>query len=387
MFFHEFIYELKNVIRTKEEIFWVLAFPMILGTMFFFAFGSINETTENYHTIPVAACIEENGNAAESFQTVLDTLSDEEEAFLSVVYTDKENALSLLEENTIRGIFTVSDDVTLTCAPSGNNANSTLAIEQSILEIFLREYRTNAATITEIAMNNPQKLPDLISLMETEADYKKVLSLTDGNMDNMVQYYYNLLAMACLYTSFAGCFLAIKNQANRSALGARKTVAPHGKFVSVIAQLFACLLSQYACIAVNVLFLVYIIKVDFRISLPMLLFTSLIACIVGVCFGYMVGGFGKMKETTKTGIMIGTVMVCCFLSGLMVQNMRGIIENFCPIINDINPAAIIADSFYTLNIYGVGERYTHNIISLLIIAGIFTAIGSLTMRRKTYASL
>ena len=34
MFFHIFTYRLKKLLRTKEMIFWTLAFPILLGTFF-----------------------------------------------------------------------------------------------------------------------------------------------------------------------------------------------------------------------------------------------------------------------------------------------------------------------------------------------------------------
>lgn len=387
MFFHEFTYEIKRILRQKDELFWVLAFPMILGIMFHVAFANINNTTETFHTIPVAVCIENNSTGS-TFEQVLDTISsNEEDSFLEITYTNWDNAVKLLEDNTVRGIFRVDEDVSLICAPSDANVNSTLPIEQSILEAFLQEYRTNIAAVTEIVSKNPAKLNDILTIMESEGNYGKELKLTSGNMDNMVQYFYNLIAMACLYTSFAGAQIAVKNQANLSALGARKCVSPNGKFVSMAAQVIACILTQFFCVAVNVLFLVYILQVDFGTSLPMLLLTAFIGCIVGVSFGFFVGCIGHMGENAKMGLMISVSMICCFLSGLMVNNMRAIVESVCPLLNDINPAALISDCFFTLNIYGTGNRYTTDILSLIVISGIFMTIGCLMTRRKTYASL
>lgn len=387
MFFHEFTYEIKRILRQKDELFWVLAFPMILGIMFHVAFANINNTTETFHTIPVAVCIENNSTGG-TFEQVLDTISsNEEDSFLEITYTNWDNAVKLLEDNTVRGIFRVDEDVSLICAPSDANVNSTLPIEQSILEAFLQEYRTNVAAVTEIVSKNPAKLNDILTIMESEGNYGKELKLTSGNMDNMVQYFYNLIAMACLYTSFAGAQIAVKNQANLSALGARKCVSPNGKFVSMAAQVIACILTQFFCVAVNVLFLVYILQVDFGTSLPMLLLTAFIGCIVGVSFGFFVGCIGHMGESAKMGLMISVSMICCFLSGLMVNNMRAIVESVCPLLNDINPAALISDCFFTLNIYGTGNRYTTDILSLIVISGIFMTIGCLMTRRKTYASL
>ena len=88
MFLHEFIYECKTVLRQKDELFWVMIFPLALGTMFYFAFGNLNNTTENFHTVPAAVCVED-GADAEEFRNVLDMLSEEGETpLLSLTYTD-----------------------------------------------------------------------------------------------------------------------------------------------------------------------------------------------------------------------------------------------------------------------------------------------------------
>lgn len=390
MFFHEFKYEIKSMLRTKEELFWVLLFPMLLAIMFHVAFANINNTTENFHTIPVAVCLEE-GTQTDGFQEILNALSDSEineTPFLEVIYTDWENASKLLENNSVRGIFLTGDEISLTCAPgNASGAATTLAIEQSILEAFLREYRTNTTAITEIISAHPEKIQEVLSLVETESSFGSELQLTDGNMDNMIQYFYNLIAMACLYTSFAGSTIAIKNHANLSALAARKCVSPKGKLSSVIAQFAACLLVQFTCIAINILFLVYVLKIDFCTSLPLLMLTAFISCIMGISFGFFVGSIGRMSEGVKSAIMIAATMVSCFLSGLMVGNMRSIVESICPVINDINPAVLISDSFLTLNIYGVTERYIQNLIVLLLFSAAFLCIGCFKIRRKTYASL
>lgn len=387
MFLHEFKYELIRVLRQKDELFWVLLFPIILGTMFYVAFGNLNNATENFHTIPAAVCLEKD-TKNESFETVLNMLSKEADPpLLETTYTDWENALTLLEDNSVRGIFKVGETVTLHCVPNENANAVTLALEQSILETILREYRTNASVITEIAQTSPEKLPEMFSMMEAPSSYGTTLSLTPGNMDNIIQYYYNLIAMACLFTSFAGAYIAMHHQANLSPLGARKSISPNHKFCSVAAQLLSCLLTQFFCVTINILYLFYVLKIDFGTSFPLILFTAFIGCVLGVSFGFYIGSIGRVSEPAKNGIMISVSLLCCFLSGLMLDNMRMLIESFCPLINDLNPAVLISDSFLTLNIYGITARYGENLFALLLIAVLFAVSGCLMIRRKTYASL
>lgn len=388
MFFHEFLYKIKRVLRQKEELFWVLLFPMILGTMFYFAFSNLNNTTENFHTIPAAVCYEEGTNN-QSFQQVLRTLSQESDTpFLSITETDWDSAVQLLKNNTVRGIFRVGEEVSLTCVSADEaNVNNTLAMEQSILEAFLREYEAGAKAVPDALMQAPDALDDVLALAKAGASYGSSLTLTDGNMDSIVQYFYNLIAMACLFTSFAGTYVAIRNQANLSDVGARKCVSPSGKAVSVAAQLLSGVLTQFGCIVVNILYLVYVLRVDFGTALPLLLFTALIGCILGVSFGFFIGSIGQLSELVKNGILVCVSMLCCFFSGLMISGIRLVVEKFCPLFNDINPAVLVSDSFLTLNIYGPNRRYFGNLCSLLLMAALFIAAGCLMIRRKTYASL
>ena len=49
---HLVIYNVKVKLRNFGTTFWPLAFPLILGTLFFFAFGNINDA--DFETVPVA---------------------------------------------------------------------------------------------------------------------------------------------------------------------------------------------------------------------------------------------------------------------------------------------------------------------------------------------
>ena len=71
----------------------------------------------------------------------------------------------------------------------------------------------------------------------------------------------------------------------------------------------------------------------------------------------------------------------------MVVDMYARVEAACPIINRINPAALISNCFYSLNIYDTYTKYTTNIITLLIISAVFCIGGFLISRREKYASL
>ena len=80
MFWHNLKYEIKTVMREKDFILWMLLFPIILGTLFKVAFGSIYENAETFHTIPVAV-VETKEN--EVFAGMLTAMTEGEEPALS----------------------------------------------------------------------------------------------------------------------------------------------------------------------------------------------------------------------------------------------------------------------------------------------------------------
>ena len=61
MFSHIFKYEFKSCLRQKAILFWLIAFPIILGCFFKMAFSGIYEKDVVFNAIPVAVTnIEEN---------------------------------------------------------------------------------------------------------------------------------------------------------------------------------------------------------------------------------------------------------------------------------------------------------------------------------------
>ena len=54
MFLHCLKYELKTSLRARDLIIWLILFPIVLGTLFKVAFGSIYEKNTLFRSIPAA---------------------------------------------------------------------------------------------------------------------------------------------------------------------------------------------------------------------------------------------------------------------------------------------------------------------------------------------
>lgn len=376
-----FQYSFKQLLRNRMELFWLLLFPILLGSLFKAAFGSLMDAAR-FDPIPVAIVCGD-GYAADEFKELADILGEEgDDQILIPTYCDEEEALALLNEKEVTGIIYADEDVTLSVA-----ANTDDTTAQSTLKCLVDQFNLNAAAITEIAMNSPELVADAISSMENTSGYTAEISFNSKILDSYDQYFYNLIAMSCLYTALSGLYIAINNQGNLSALGARKNISPTHKLKLIAGELFSCIIFRFLINLIGYAYIVLVLQIDLTTRLPLAILTIFVSCAAGTSLGFCVGSIGRASENTKISVTIAFIMFCCFLSGLMVGNMRMYVEKYCPIINRINPAARISDCFYSLIAYDDLNRYMGNIITLLIFSVIFCFAGFLLTRRKKYASL
>lgn len=377
-----FKYALLRLMRNKANLFWILVFPIVLGCFFKIAFSNVT-ASESFHTIPVAVVEGDNADAT-AFHTMIEQLSgDSEDAMLSATFCDDKKARTLLEKGKVDGIFYTTDTVELAV----NSDLSDASINQSILQSLLTQYYLNRDLIVQILTTNPGNIESLVDSIGQSVDTRKEVSLTRNNIDTYDQYFYNLIAMACLYTAMGGINLAINNSANLSSLAARKTIAPAKRAALIGTELLAIILFESLLNMVSFLFIVTVLGIHMTTHLGLALLTILISTTFSITFGMFLGCVGPKSEGGKTGLMFAVVMPLCFLSGLMMGTMRMVVEKYAPFVNRINPAALISDSFYALNNYDTLTRYTGNILTLLLMTALFLIISILVTRRNTYASL
>ena len=333
MFFHGFKYFLLQLVRNKVMIFWTMLFPIMLGTMFYFAFGNLYNATEIFDEIPIAVVSDEGS----TLRGVLDTMSEGESPLFETQYTTEEEALELLKKSEIKGIIIDGDEPKLKLL-SGSD------IEKSIIKSFLDQYNSHVKIITEIAAAHPEKLQSAIDALSAEISSNESANYTDGNVDVYVQFFYNLIAMACLYASMSGMYISILNQANLSDKGARINVAPSGKITGLLSSLLATMVVQFAGILIATVYILFVLGIDFNVNFGVILLVDFIGVTLGVTLGFFVGCFGRMSENAKRGILLGVTMTLSFLSGLMAGSVRILVQNALPWLNKVSPVDLITDA-------------------------------------------
>ena len=87
------------------------------------------------------------------------------------------------------------------------------------------------------------------------------------------------------------------------------------------------------------------------------------------------------------GINLCITLFSSFLSGLMMGGIKHLIEEYCPIINRINPASLISDALHSLNIYDDYKRYAQCMVIMLVMSAVLLTAGIVIARRETYDNI
>ena len=377
MLFHNIKYTFLSMIRTKEVIFWSLVFPLALATFMYLAFGKINEVTENLETIDVAV-VESVQN--EMFDKILVEVSNGESPLLNPMKMNSQDAVSALDGKEVDGIIHVGDTISLSVRENGLNA--------TILSSFVDRYLQNEATLTQIAKNNPLALNSAIQALSDDTSYFKEEKLTDGNTDNLSNYFYAIFAMSCLFASFTGISSMFSIQGNLSPLGQRRCVAPTKKLHVVLTLFLTNEIVQFAIELITFAYMSLVLGLDLSNKYPALFLLLFVASSFGLTMGMFIGSLKKpVTEGAKMGIGVAISMVLSVMADLCVSGIMNTIEHTVPIINRLNPAALISDSFYALNTYSDYSRYTSNMVNLSAMTLILFTLTIVTVRRNRYASI
>jgi len=80
-------------------------------------------------------------------------------------------------------------------------------------------------------------------------------------------------------------------------------------------------------------------------------------------------------------------MLMSFLAGLMWVDMKEVIARKAPVLSYINPAALIADAFYSLYVFDTHRRFFINIGMLCVISVVMCVASFMQLRRERYASI
>ena len=382
MFLNILCKKLKICVNNKQNIFWTLMFPIILGTLFTIAFGGIFESYK-FEQVKTAVVFDtDDEQVIENAKTFLEGISNDGKKLLDIQYMEYDEEEALLKDGEkVNGIIRVKEDGKLTLDIVSNGVLST--IQQSIVT----GYNQNVTMIEKVAKEHPENLYEVIKSVSESTSYVLPKSLGGDNKDPFISYFYNLLAMTTLFASMHSLRIGNNTQANMSKVGARANASPVRRMSFQIAGFIASFLVSLAVVEIGLTVMIFVLKVEFGGDILMIYLTSALAALLGVSLGFFVGNLGSFSLDKKEGILVGITLLGCALSGLMYGDMKIIIAEKAPIINKINPTAVISDSYYALNMLGVGSRYFETVMYMVGLSLVLTIGGLLLGRKVSYDSI
>lgn len=377
MFFHVFKNRLKIALRSKVLLFWTLLFPIILATFFHLAFSNLS-ASESFQVVKVGVIENENYQALPGFSEMIDLLGKEgTDQILEVHMMNEKEALEQLQEKAIDGYLFVDSDIHIMVNQNG--------MEATILKSIVDQYY-QVSSVTENLMEfNPELIRDGILNEFGSGTYLE--SQTISNLDPSVTYFYTLIGMVCIYGGFWGITAVNGTEANLSKEGARIAVSPAHKMTVLLSSLAVAFVVLFIEMLLLLAFLTFVLKVSFGGQTIYVLLLSFIGCLAGISVGLVIGSTSRKSENSKVSILLAIAMTCSFLAGMMIGNLRYLIEQYVPIINDINPVALITDGLYALYYYPTHDRYFMNLGLLILFIVVMTLISYLATRRKKYDSI
>lgn len=373
---HLMKYRFRLCIRDRSSMFWGLFFPVLLSTLFYFTLMQGGQDSAALDPVPVALVQADDSDAATQFCEFIEALDGDT---LEVRSMSREAADHALMTGKVTGIFTAGESCSLSVA--GND------IEESVLKSLLSGYNRTADTLSQIAADHPEALTLAPDLLAESSDMTETVTLGGKSMDGNMQYFFALIAMTCLYGCFLGMDAALESKADLSPVGIRRSITPTHRLKLILSDMLVTFFVQFINLMLLLFFLQYVLGLSLGGHLEGMVLVCIMGSMLGVSLGILVGSLGSFPEGLKIAVLVSVCLVLSFLAGLMVGDMKDIIEQNIPLLNRINPAAVISDALYCLAIYEAPARFRTDLLILGAMTVLFVIFSFTAVRRERYDSI
>lgn len=382
MFFHNLKYSLKSLIKNKGLLFWTFLFPLLMATLFNMAFGNWVES-EKFESIDIAIIKNSYYEDNEVAKRVFESISSGEDRVFNITYVSDDVALKLLNDDKITGYIKYYDggsDITV----KSNGVSATI-IKSVVDEIDTYNVMFNDLVEKELTSSFDIDRAVTEAINRIENIQVKTKDVSVKKLDIAVIEYYSLLSMTCLYGGFIALTCISNSLASISSRGKRVEVAPTKKSVIILSSLLSSFIVQMIGVLLLLAYL-KLIGVNLYANVLGLMVVTVLGVLAGIALGLLISVVNNKNEGVKFGIVIAVSMACSVLAGLTGVSLKYVVDSNFPIINKINPAAMITDGLYALYYEDI-SRFNYNMISLIIFVVVLVFISVVSLRRKKYDSI
>lgn len=390
-----FATQIRATLRQPAPLFWALAFPLILATMFSVMFGSISEAY-TLQAQPVGIVRDADWEDTPGAEALAEALGAGDRPLIEPVRADDlDAALAALTDGSAIGYLYADDDHLLRFAVSDavyGSSDNAVALTVSVIGHTVERYNETAALGDLVALERPQALLDEAFVRDLGAadGLTEETRLTRFAPDGTARYYYALLAMACLMCMTIAIGAITDAQPNLSALGARRNVAPLPRHRMLMAVFLSSWLMSFACMAVAFLAVRYVFGVGVGGREPMAIAAVAAATFMASAFGMLIGAIPRIPAGTKYGVATGITCLLSLFAGLYGEPAMALgdwVQRELPAAALANPARQITQLFYDMLYYDDPQPFIRTLGVLCAMGAACLAGATLLLRRQRYEHL
>lgn len=418
-----FLTTLRINLREKSSLFWLFCFPILLSTMFLGMFGNLGATYE-ITTMRFAVVANDDYCKAEGAQQLIAAMQRTPVApqacgtapatmdvdagdtdlrdLLDVTAVDTVGDASDLinDDHDVRGFLTVDGDgmVHMTISRATvSNANDAmgspgLPISLSILNGAIGMFNRQMLTVAQIMGADPAVLhdADFTAAVQETPDFTHQVRLTNFKPDESARYYYALLAMTALMAMSFAVTTVCATQANLSALGMRRSMAPLTRLRQLMGGFLASWLCTFCSLLVALLYIHFVCRISFGGRWAATMLAIVVASFASNALGTLLGSLPKLTAGTKIGLTTAISCGLSLLSGLYGSGAMALsdwIQRNAPIVAMINPTQQVTNLFYDILYYDSYTPFFRTVGILLTMAVLALALATVFLRRQRYAHL
>ncbi len=340
----------KHIIRDKNFIFWQVAFPIILLSLFYMAFSGLIHPDSIEIDIAVAK--------TNTYLPIYRNIS-----VLNLVTLNDEDAKRAIEEQEISAYIDANNHILV-----GRNGTVSTIVSSIVDQIE----QINALKIDYRTINFSR-------------DYIKNNKST-GTANAMLIPFYAVIAMNAIYSAYIMLEVVLYYTANLSAVGQRVETAPLKKLKLFS---FACLMAIAINLATNLVTLAYlklVLRLEIFSNLPLSILMIAVLNVFGVALGLIIST-ARYNYVIKNFMVTITTLALAFLSGMMVQSLRTLILRKVPILAIINPVSNATTALFRLDAFSDSTGYYPTIGIILMLSALLFAIAIVILRRRKYVNL
>ncbi len=432
-----YCHTVRMLLRQRDIVIWVLAFPLILASLFNVMFAHFDE----YYRADPAPCAivaDENyhSDRAVFFREMLEEVSKSGDDQLLVVTeypTIDEAQAAVLSGDAAAAIWL--DDEALPSMSVSPLATDTL--DQSIVRAVLDQYRqiygemkqsflrgassgagaanapvgadvaapadavTSEATPADAALAAPSdadiaafaQSPEAASAAQSfmsDAVKTQQVEVLRSASSGTVRYYYALLGFASLMSITVSLVAVSATRANTAAVGARRQVSAMSPARQLLTAMAASFTVSFLALLVAFAFMRVVLGVKFGGREGLAVVALAVCALMATGLGAVLGAIPKMPQSGKLGLATGVTCFCSLFAGLYgepAMQLSDHLSQSAPWALIVNPAAEAASAFYDLTYYDTLQPFFMTLGVLAVMALAFLVVAALLMRRQNYDRL